>query len=162
MEDSKKDNAAHTMIWVLYLPDLDYAANAIFGSRAGAGANNGWEFELDGGDNTFQVVMTDTNGGGPADEWAGGRDGDTAISHSAWHFLAMSHVDPDAGSSSFFYMDGGYNQVSSANTWSGAWGSAVSNNSSYTYELMAAGNAYGAVQTGWRLACFAWFLAFLP
>jgi hypothetical protein len=123
MDAWHKDSAAYTFITAVYLPSGAASGGIIGGPRSTATANV--SFQLDSGKPTIYVESPP--GGAAAYVTA-----DASIA-SGWHMLAVSINE--AAANGFFFADGAYKQVATANTFNATYSSPDSGTSTDTYNI---------------------------
>tara|TARA_R110000796_G_scaffold1471_1_gene5868 strand:- start:296 stop:1120 length:825 start_codon:yes stop_codon:yes gene_type:complete len=123
-----KNNALLSALCWVYVGTVS-SEDHIFGTSGSLNAKIGVELSLDTGIR-FAVRGTGTN--------VGNFRSDSLPSSSAWHLIGITINEAGGASGSFFYEDGGYNQVSSSNTFNAAYSSPSA--SSATHPIQVGGN----------------------
>jgi hypothetical protein len=149
MESFHKAGATFTLAFWMYRTNTgDFW---LISDASSFAAGTGFGFALDVG--APQIVVLD-GGGTP---YPKNIVADTALSTGAWTFVGVSLDEAGGASGSFFYTDGAYNQVSSSDTFNGAYTTPATGDSDFWLSLMARGDNVEMAVNGTRLAgAFIW------
>lgn len=140
-----KDSAKFTLMLGIRTPASFAAEGGLMGTHAGVSTNHGFIFYITSA-GKCRFYLADGLGGNPLIVLA-----DTVLSVSTNYMVALS-IDEAAGAGgSYFWLDGGYNQVSASDTFNGTYTSPSSSAATYTAEIGAWGNAAFPAGSGFRL-----------
>lgn len=75
--------------------------------------------------------------------------------NNSWHFSGISLTEATGSGGGFFYLDGGYNQVSGSDTWDSTYTSPSAGSASQTMEIAARGGGNTPASSGSKLSALA-------
>jgi hypothetical protein len=149
MQNLHKNNAAFTLFAVVWI-GTGSTAQGIFGNCRGSTGNVGVEFLVNTSD---QLLFQCMKGGAPAARAATANG--TALTTGAWHAIAISINEATGAGGGFFWADGSYAQVSSADTFDATYTTPSSSNATFTSEIGSRGDALQPLTANSRVAAFA-------
>lgn len=144
-----KNNATWTMLMWVYVPNTS-GNDGLFGTSGGQSANIGVTFKLDG----TEKMELDVDAGGSR---ALSFKVDSGLSNSEWHLIAVSIDEATGSGGGFFWADGEYVQVSSADTFDASYSSPSSSAATHTLDVGSSGNGAQIISNTFRVAAFVLF-----
>lgn len=149
MQNLHKNNAAFSIVaFGVFIGNA--LSNAHICGTAGSVTTNtgiGWDLK-GGGSNTLSFYAN--NGSGNALSITT----DNVYSSSSIQMLGISINEASGAGGGFVYANGGYAQVSGANTFDATYSSPSAGSASFTMQIMAGGNALSPAQNNAKLHCF--------
>ena len=146
MSNIHKDNAAFTMLFIMY--PIAGTSNQRVWSNTNTSSEVGSELLITSSE-TLQFYTTNGSGGYPINKTTDG-----SVSGSAWQFIAVSLNEATGAGGGFFWRNGAYMQVSSADTFDSTANTPSSSAATYTTKIGTDGNVAnsGFFNNGTRLA----------
>lgn len=123
------------------------SSTGLFGNSTGSSSFIGAAAYINSDAKLYQRV---TNGDGSSSVLIKTSDGTLATSTT---MMLAQRIQDSGSSNSYFWQNGNYLQVGSANTWAGAFSNPSGSNATYTMEIAAMGNASSLIQNGARVYC---------
>lgn len=145
-----KDNALVSWLAAVYAPSAWGANDALFGTGDMAGTNN-----------VGMSALCATGAGKMGFRAANGSGSclstypDSALGTSQWLIIGGSINEPVGSGGGFYVVNGAYNQVSAANTFTATYSSPSASSAAQKLQLCAGGNGTNVIASGARIACFA-------
>jgi hypothetical protein len=146
MDALHKSGAAFSVFALYFVPSSGLAT--VLGTNNGGSATIGLFYEVAEASANTTLYVSRGVGGSPALNVAA----DGIPNRNAWNGIGLS-INNGAGS--FFWQNGGYNTVSSGNTFNSAYASPSASAASNALQLMSYGGSTGPAASGSRLMCLA-------
>jgi hypothetical protein len=146
MDALHKSGAAFSLFALYFVPSSGLAT--VLGTNAGSSSTVGLFYEAAEASANSTLFVSRGVGGSPALQVVA----DSIPNRNAWNGIGLS-INNGAGS--FFWQNGGYNNVSSSNTFNSAYTSPSASAASNTLQLLSYGGSSGPAASGSRLMCMA-------
>jgi hypothetical protein len=140
-----QDNAAFTILATVYAP-TGATTFRVCGTQANDVGNPGIAYQIVDAIGAPRIQCL--NGTGAAISVAG----DTSITADDWNFIGISLNEATGAGGAFHYLNGAYNQVSAADTFTSTYTSPSAAAANFAMEIFAEGNATQKSSSGCRIA----------
>jgi len=146
MDALHKAGAAFSVFALYFVPSSGLAT--VLGTNGGSSGTVGLFYEVAEASANSTLYVSHGVGGSPALQVVA----DGIPNRNAWNGIGLS-INNGAGS--FFWQNGGYNTVSSSNTFNSAYTTPSASGATNTLQLMSYGGSAGPPANGTRLMCMA-------
>jgi hypothetical protein len=143
MKNMHKNNADFSLMMAWYHPSGHSGGSGTMGTEAGHGTNGtGVSLTIQAADDTVKYQVAPA---GDSTTWVFHNISDTGLNENAWNIIGLSIDEATGSGGGFHYLNGAYNQVSSADTFDATYYSDAT-------IVTRQGNAVqGAGDASWRL-----------
>ena len=154
MDNLFHDNADWAFLcWYWPSSNTPTTTNVIFDTTGDVSGSNGVFSDFTGASGNRLRLLVQKTGATPLSVTAD----DVSLPLDQWHFVGARISEAGGAGASFFYRDGGYWQVSAADTFNGAYTAPGVGASNDTMHLLASGDQAFAAANGTRIAMLAMF-----